>query len=386
MRIMRIFITALFAIILIACSQQEEDGYSSASPDYEEIIRIAVAGPHTGAYAASGEQLWRGATQAVADINAGGGINGVMVEAIKGDDACDPDKAVTLANKLLKEYWVTAVVGHFCSGASIPASEVYNEADVLMISPASTNPRVTDRRLNNVLRVSGRDDDQSIVAGEYMSGELTAERVAIVHDSDLYGKGLADATRNQLDRAGVDVVLYEAITRGNFDLGELVAKISAANPDVVYFGGLHKEAGHLLRQIREQNIDAWFISGAGIASDEFVKATGDNRFLRKTLMTFGADPRDEKHNPDGIEVVQRFRQQGYEPEGYTLYAYTATQVVAAALQANQGEKSGKVLAEWIKANGVPTATGMKRFDDKGDLRVSDYVIYRWTTDGTYERI
>lgn len=349
-------------------------------------IKIGVAGPHTGAYAAFGEQLWKGATQAIKDINAAGGVNGEKLVAVKGDDACEPKQAVNVANRLIEKDKVTAVVGHFCSSSSIPASEVYSEADILMITPASTNPKVTDRGLGNVMRVCGRDDQQGQVAGDYIKDVLKAKRVVVIHDKDTYGQGLADAARAQLKKRKVKVVLYEGLTRGEKDFNALVTKIRSRKPDVVYFGGLHSEAGPLLRQMREQGVDAWFISGDGIVSEDFVKATGGAEFLTKTLMTFGADPRNEKSNPAGAALVKKFRSSNYEPEGYTLYAYTAMQVVAATLKANKGENSGSKLSGWAKGNNIPTVMGSKAFDKKGDLQVSDYVMYQWKTDGTYSEL
>lgn len=349
-------------------------------------IKIGVAGPHTGAYAAFGEQLWRGATQAIADINQAGGINGEQLVAVKGDDACEPKQAVNVANRLVEIDRVSAVVGHFCSSSSIPASEVYDEADILMITPASTNPTVTDRGLPNVFRVCGRDDQQGTVAANYIIDQLKAKRVVIIHDKDTYGQGLADATRDQLRKRGVREVLYEGLTRGEKDFNALVTKIRATNPEVVYFGGLHSEAGPLVRQLREQGSDAWFISGDGIVSEDFVKTSGGGRFLSKVLMTFGADPRNPQSNPAGAKLVEAFRAAGYEPEGYTLYAYTAVQVAAAALKAKGAKAGGAGLGAWIKQNSVPSVMGAKQFDSKGDLTVSDYVMYRWSTDGTYTQL
>lgn len=185
---------------------------------------------------------------------------------------------------------------------------------------------------------------------------------------------------------GVNTILYDSLIRGEKGFGTLVARIRNAQPDVVYFGGLYSEAGYLLRQLRDQGSTAWFISGAGIVSEGFVMAAGDARFLTKVLMTFGADPRNPKTYPTSTPLVARFRQQGYEPEGYTLYAYTTVQVIAAALQANSPQAGGAALGAWIKRNSILTAMGVKRFDRKGDLTVSDYVMYRWKADATYSEL
>lgn len=349
-------------------------------------IKIGIAGPHTGAYAAFGEQLWRGANQAIEDINKAGGINGEQLVAVKGDDACEPKQAVNVANRLLEVDRVNVVVGHFCSSSTIPASGIYDEADVLMVTPASTNPQVTDRGLPGVFRVCGRDDQQGMVAADYIIDRLKAKRVVIIHDKDTYGQGLADATRDRLRSRGINEALYEGLTRGEKDFNALVTKIRGVKPDVVYFGGLHSEAGPFVRQLREQGSNAWFISGDGIVSEDFVKAAGGGQFLTKVMMTFGADARDENNNPAGAKLVERFRAQGYEPEGYTLYSYTAVQVVAAALQAKGAKTGGAELGNWIKQSSIPSVMGVKKFDKKGDLTVSDYVMYRWKTDGTYSQL
>lgn len=344
-------------------------------------VVIGVAGPHTGAYAAFGEQFWRGANQAAQDINAAGGINGEMIKLIKADDACEPKQAVSVANRLVDSDDVAAVVGHFCSSSSIPASRIYEEAGVLMVTPASTNPTLTDQGLPNVFRVCGRDDQQGDVAASYIVDTLNAKRVAVIHDKDTYGKGLADAMKSTLNAYGVKEVMYEGLTRGEKDFNALITKIRSVDADVVYFGGLHSEAGPLVRQLREQGSKAIFMSGDGIVSDEFVSVAGSPEYVEGVLMTFGADPTSYAA---GKKVVQGFRDSGYEPEGYTLYSYTAMQVVAAALSANNLDPIKG--ADWLKSHSVDTAMGKKSFDDKGDLTVSDYVMYAWDGKGKYSQV
>ena len=346
-------------------------------------IKIGVAASHTGSYSAFGEQLWRGVSLAIQQINQDGGINGEQLVAVKADDQCKEALATKAAETLVNQEQVDLVIGHVCSATSIAGSEIYLQANLLMITPASTNPRVTDRRLPNVLRVSGRDDDQGKVASSYITNRLKAKRIVIVHDNDLYGKGLADATRAGLKSE--EVVLYTSLVRGQEDYSLLVDEILLKQPDLVYFGGLHTEAGILLRQLREKGFNGWFVSGAGIASHNFVDKVGSPSYLSKTLMTFGADPRDAEINPAGIEVVKIFRQQGFEPEGYTLYAYTATQLAAEAIR-RTGITNGVFLANWLKSKKVATVMGEKAFDNKGDLTDSIYVMYSWQPDGSYSRL
>ena len=338
----------------------------------QEPIKIGVAGPITGPYAKFGEQLTRGATAAVEAINKAGGIDGRMLAVVPGDDACDAKQARAVANQLVND-GVYGVAGHFCSSSTIPASEVYNEANILMITPASTNPQVTDRNLPAVFRTCGRDDQQGDVAGDFIAKKLQAKRIAVIHDKDTYGQGLADATKNRLHQNGLTEVLYEGITRGDKDFNSLVTKMKGLKVDTIYFGGLHTEAGLIARQANEQGLKATFISGDGIVTEEFPNIAGPA--TEGVLMSFGADPRSI---PEAADAVKAFRDAKYEPEAYTLYAFAAIQSIAAALQANDVSKDGKKLAAWLKANSVQTVMGKKEWDSKGDLKVSDYVMYKWS--------
>lgn len=345
----------------------------------DETIKIGVAGPLSGAYAAFGEQLWRGAEQAAKDINGNGGILGKQIELVKADDACEPKQAVAVANRIVDQEDVDAVIGHFCSSSTIPASKVYEDADVIMITPASTNPIVTDRGLANVFRTCGRDDQQGVVAAEFLANKLKAKKIAVIHDKDTYGKGIADAMMSHIKTLGTEIVLYEGLTRGEKDFNALVTKIKQVKADAVYFGGLHTEAGPLVRQLREQGSDMPFVSGDGIVSEDFLVAAGGPKMVKNVYMTFGDDPRDY---PEGKKVVDSFRQTGFEPEGYTLYAYATLQIISQAIAAND-TTNGTKLSSWLKSHPVKTVMGEKAWDQKGDLKESDYVIYYWDQNGKY---
>lgn len=353
---------------------------SGATAYAADAIKVGVAGPFTGANAAFGEQFWKGAEAAAKDINDAGGINGSMVELVKADDACEPKQAVAVANRLVDNDKVVAVVGHFCSSSTIPASEIYAEANILDITPASTNPKVTDRGLKSVMRMCGRDDQQGTVAADYIIEKLKAKNVAVIHDKDTYGQGLADATKARLNEKGIKEVLYEGLTRGEKDFNALVTKIKGADADVVYFGGLHTEAGALIRQLREQGSKAVFVSGDGIVSEQLVTAAGGPQFVEGVRHTFGRDPLTIA---EGKDVAAKIQAAGYKPEGYTLYAYASMQSVAEALK-NTKTTEGDKLADWLKANGASTVLGKKEWDDKGDLKVSDYVMYVWDKEGKYK--
>ena len=249
--------------------------------------RSASPGPMTGPDAAFGAQLKNGAEQAVADINAAGGIMGQQVELMVGDDAGDPRQGVSVANDFLGD-GVHFVVGHFNSGrlhARLRGLRGERHPDD---HAGSTNPTITDRGLWNVFRICGRDDQQGGVAGAYIAEHLKGKKVAIAHDKTTYGKGLADETKKAMNNLGVQEVLYEGVSAGEKDFSALVSKVKNAGADVFYWGGVHTAGGLILRQMRDQGVQAVFMSGDGIASDEFAAIAGPG--AEGTLMTFGPDP------------------------------------------------------------------------------------------------
>lgn len=334
-------------------------------------VKIAVAGPLTGGYAAFGAQLKRGAEQAAADMNAAGGILGQKIELSVGDDQGDPKQGVSVANKFVGD-GVKFVIGHFNSGVTIPSSEVYAENGIFMITPASTNPQVTERKLWNVLRVCGRDDQQGIVAGQYILDNLKGKKIAVIHDKTTYGKGLADETKKKINAGGIKEVLYEGINIGEKDFAALVSKIKQSGAEVVYWGGLHTEGGLILRQMRDQGVNAVMMSGDGIVTDEFAAIAGPG--AEGTLMTFAPDPQKK---PEAAEVVKKFLAQNFKPEAYTLYSYASMQIIAQAAEKAKSLDPKKV-AEAARSGMVfKTVLGDISFDSKGDRTDADYTMYVW---------
>ena len=344
----------------------------------QEIV-VGYAGPMTGQYATFGLQFKNGAEQAVADINAAGGVLGRKIRLEVGDDACDPKQARAVAEKLASMK-VPVVFGHFCSSSSIPASEAYAEGGVLQISPASTNPQYTERKLWNTFRTCGRDDQQGLVAGRYLAKAFKGKNIAILHDKSTYGKGLADETKKALNKAGVNEKLYQAYTQGDKDFTALVSKLKASAIDAVYVGGYHTEAGLILRQMRDQGLKAQLISGDALVTNEFWAITGPAG--EGVRMTFGPDPRKRK---TAAAIVKTFKDKGYDPEGYTLYTYAAFQIWAQAATKAKTVDSKKV-AETMRAGKWDTVLGPISFDKKGDITTIDYTFYIWKKDGSYAEV
>ena len=310
----------------------------------------------------------------VDDINAKGGVLGKKLKLEVGDDACDPRQAVAVANQLASKK-VVFVAGHFCSSSSIPASQVYNEAGILQITPASTNPKLTDeaaqKKWNNVFRTCGRDDQQGAVAGAYLQQHFKGKKIAIIHDKSTYGKGLADETQKALHAKGGKEAMYEAVTQGDKDFSALISKMKQAGIDVIYYGGYHTEAGLLVRQAREQGMKATLISGDALVDNEFWKITGPAG--EGTLMTFAPDPRKA---PEAKDIVAKFKSQGYDPEGYTLYSYAALQVWKAAVEQAKSTDTNKV-SPLIRGHTFKTLIGDLKYDNKGDVSNSKYVFFIW---------
>jgi branched-chain amino acid transport system substrate-binding protein len=361
---------ALIAGLALAACNGEED---------PNVTKVAVAGPVTGQYASFGTQMTNGAELAVADINEAGGVLGKKLNLEVGDDACDPKQAVAIANQMAGDN-VALVAGHFCSGSSIPASNVYSESNLVMISPASTNPALTDNRPGpNIYRVCGRDDKQGGIAGAYLAKNFGDKNIAIIDDKTAYGKGLADEVKKALNLAGVQEVLNESYTAGEKDYSALVSKLKQAAVAALFIGGYHTEAGLILRQMRDQGMDTVLMGGDALVTQEYWSITGPAG--EGTLMTFSPDPRQ---NPAAADVVARLKDKGIEPEGYVLYTYAAIQAWKDAAE-KAGTTDAPEVVKALNGNAFDTVIGKFHFDDKGDPNLPPYAVYRWS-DGAYEQI
>jgi branched-chain amino acid transport system substrate-binding protein len=338
-------------------------------------VTVGVGAPITGQYAAFGKQFQRGAEMAIADLNAAGGVLGKKLKLKIGDDSCDPKQAVAVANSMVSDK-VPVVFGHYCSGSSIPASDVYAEGGVLQISPASTNPKLTDDpKKSTVFRVCGRDDQQGAVAGQFIAKHFAGKKIAIVHDKQAYSQGLAEETKKTLNAAGVQEVLFDTVTPGEKDYSSLVTKLKQAGVDVLYYGGYHTEAGLIVRQMRGQGMNTVLMGGDSMATNEFWGITGEGG--EGTLFTFGPDPTTD---PKNQAIVKKFVDAGFQPEGYTLYTYAAVQAWAQAAT-KAGTMDAAKVAEQLRAAPVETVMGQLGFDKKGDLTTPTYLIYTWTAGG-----
>jgi branched-chain amino acid transport system substrate-binding protein len=338
-------------------------------------IKLGVAGPITGPNAAFGAQLKNGVEQAVEDINAKGGVLGQKITVSVGDDVSDPKQGVSVANKFVGD-GVKWVVGHFNSGVTNPASDVYQENGIVMVTPSATNPKITEKGMWNVFRTCGRDDQQGAVAAAYIASTLKGKKVAVVHDKTTYGQGLADETKKAMNAKGVKEVLYEGVNTGEKDYSALISKIKTSGAEVVYWGGLHTEGGLIVRQMRDQGVKAVLMSGDGITSDEFATIGGPG--VEGTLMTFPPDPRKR---PEAKEIVSKFEAKKFNPEAYTLYSYAAVQILAQAAEMAKSTDPKKIAEAMHSGKPFKTVIGDIAYDKKGDITRPDYTMYVWKKQG-----
>jgi branched-chain amino acid transport system substrate-binding protein len=347
------------------------------APAADAEILIGVAGPMTGTYAWFGEQYQRGTGLAVEELNATGGVLGQQVRLITADDFCDPEQAVAAAQKLVSD-GVAFVAGHWCSHSAIPASEVYEAAEILMIAPGAISSKLTDEGGPNVFRVCGRDDRQATKVADYLADHWTGKKIAILDDGTTFGTGLANGARRRLHERGVRAALDAVYTPGEAEYSALTSKMKAAGIDVFFVGGYHRETGLIFRQARDRGDDLELIANSAMATSDFPMITGPG--LGGTLMVAAADMRT---SPQAADVVARFRAQGYDPPGFTLYAYAAVQVWSQAATA-AGSLDLDAVSEAMHSRQFDTVLGRIGFDAKGDITgFEPWAWYVWREDGTY---
>ncbi|MFI0846960.1 ABC transporter substrate-binding protein [Mesorhizobium sp. IMUNJ 23232] len=358
-------------------------GLVLATPAFADDINFAVIGPMTGQLATIGDQFKQGAQAAADAINAAGGVGGRQIKLSIEDDQCDPKQAVSVANRVIAN-GVMFVDGHACSGSSIPASAVYAESGALMMSPASSNPVLTDdaaaKGWPTIMRLYTRDDAQGNFIGPWIAEKYKRKNVVVLHDKSAYGQGIADAVKATMNKGGLTEVLYEGINAGEKDYAALVTKLKDLKADVVYFGGYHPEAGLILRQSAEQNLKFQMIMPDSIATPEFWQVAGPAG--EGTMFVFPSDPQSK---PEAKEAIEKIKAGGFVPEGFTLFSYAVIQAFAQGIERAGSDDPAKV-AEALK-NGEPikTVVGEVTFDEKGDLKNASYDINQWH-DGKYAPI
>lgn len=344
-------------------------GITAVSHADSDKIRIGLAAPLTGSYAKIGNDMLNGAILAVEQKNAAGGVLGKQVEIVKRDDQGEPKVAVAVARELT-DAKVVAVVGHFNSGCTIPASEIYNDAKIPAVTPASTNPQVTDREYLYMFRVCGRDDQQGSVGAKFVKDELKLKQVAVLHDKTTYGQGLADEFKKTAEKLGLQVVYYGGVAKEEYDFRAIITAMKDKGPELVYFGGIYNQAGPLVVQMKQSGLNAKFMSGDGTIDKEFIKTAGKD--AEGVLLTFGPDP---ARVPSAKPFIEGYKKRFHEEIGtYSVYGYDAANILITAIE-KTGTADGKKVAKKMHEMDFECAMGKIAFDERGDIKASYYILW-----------
>lgn len=351
-------------------------GIAMSAGAHAQTIKIAVVGPTTGQVTQYGDMVREGVDTAIERINATGGVNGKKLEAVVIDDGCEPKQGPVAANRVVNDK-IGFVVGHVCSGATIAATEIYNNEGVVMVTPSATSPAVTDgKNYEFIFRTIGRDDQQGPAAAKFILEKIKPKTVAVIHDKQSYGQGIATAVKDTLEKNGTKVVIFEGINAGDSDYSAVITKLKAAKVDFVYYGGYHPEMGLLLRQGAEQGLDAKFMGPEGVGNPDINAIAGPA--VEGMLLTL---PADFTLNPVNAEIVKAFKDKRDASGAFQLTAYAATQVIADGIKGAGSEDPTKV-AQYLHANSFQTPIGKTSWNKQGDLNAFEFEVFTWHKDGS----
>jgi branched-chain amino acid transport system substrate-binding protein len=364
--------TPVAAAIGLAVGMLMSSGVNAA-----ETIKIAIAGPFTGPVTQYGAMVKEGVDTAIEQINAAGGVLGKQLEAVVIDDGCEPKQGPVVANRVVNDE-INYVVGHVCSGATIAATNVYNSEGIIMVTPSATSPAVTDgKNYDMIFRTIGRDDQQGPAAAKFIIEKIKPKQVAVLHDKQSYGQGIASSVKEQLEKAGIKVVMFEGINAGDTDYSAVITKLKSAGADFVYYGGYHPELGLLLRQGAEQGVKAQFMGPEGVGNPDINAIAG--AAVEGMLLTL---PADFTQDPSNAAIVKAFKDKNRDPGGaFQLTAYSAMTAIAEGIKGAGADDPTKVAA-WLHNNSVATPIGKISWNKQGDLTEFKFDVFTWHKDGS----
>ena len=370
MRLIKISAVLLLAVLLMSTGAPEDD-----------VIRIGVAGAHSGDLASFGLPTVNAAQLVIDQVNESGGLLGRQVELIVEDDQCADAVAPNVAARLA-DRGVVAVIGHICSGATRTALGTYLDSEIIAISPSATNPALTQSgNFPNFFRTIAPDDAQAALQVEFLLNELNSSQVAVLHDQGQYGQGLADFARSYIEESGgAEVVLYDAVTPGAVDYSAIINRVEQSGADTIVFGGYHPEASRLISQMRQRGMDQLFVSGDGVRDDTFIEVAGED-----AEGVYATSPQDVSANPLEIEARQAHIDEfGEAPGAFFSNAYAATLAIVRAIEA-AGSTEYEAIRTALQTNSVDTPLGSIRFDERGDAIGVGFAVFQ-VVDGEYVEV
>lgn len=331
-------------------------------------ITIAVVGGMSGPFTQIGSWFKRGAAGAIDEVNAKGGVLGQKIKFITRDDECKPAKARKIAEEMVR-LKVPFVMGHLCSDASIAASDIYEKNGIIEISPASTNPALTDRGFANIFRTTGRDDMQGFVIAEHILRHFKTKKLGIVFDNSAYSRGVVKVAKKFLNEAGLKELVYAQAPGKPFDFSSILNKLESAGVEVVLYPANPDELTNFLTQADGKSLKVQVIGG-----DSFTNVTlpkKDIRLLNGVQFSFPPDPAHDRRNK---KIVKKYKAEGFKAEAFTFFSYGAVQVWAQAAQKAGSVEAAKV-SKVLKSDKFDTVLGKIGFDQKGDISNPGFVIY-----------
>lgn len=375
-----VLVFSLLGTLLLGTKHERAAGKPEPAP----VTKIGVVGPMSGGMGQLGRSVRQAVEAQAGEWNEKGGLLGRRIELVVEDDRDEPKEAVAAAERLVRA-GVWGVIGHLTSASSLPASAVYHAAGIPQITPSSTDPRLTEQRFSNLFRTCGRDDRQGLVAAEFVLKALDPARVIVVHDRTSYGQALAGAFRRTIAQRDLDIVVTTVtLTPGDKNLARVVGIAKRDEPDVVYFGGIFREAGPLVKRLREQGVTAAFVTGDGVIGTEFVALAGEAA-ATGTYLTFAPNPLEA---PSAEAAIKRFESRHGAIGPYTLYAYDAAGALFAAIQRARPKASTRsqlrLVSQTLHQMTYAGANGKLRWDRKGDLVSQPYVVYQAKKGGGFQ--
>jgi len=337
-----------------------------------DVIKLGVAGPHSGDLASYGIPTIKAAELVVKDINAKGGVLGKKVKLLVEDDVCKPEIATNTATKLISEK-ADIVLGHICSGATKAAMGIYKDSKIISMSPSATNPALTQSGdYPNFFRTIASDDAQAKLEVDFALDVLKLTKIAVLHDKGDYGKGLAEFAKAFLEKdPRATVVLYEGITPGAVDYSAVVQKIKRKKAQAVIFGGYHPEASKIVSQMRKKRMKTIFISDDGVKDDTFIKVAG-----KYAEGVYATGPMDTSSNPMAIAANNAHKKAyGKDPGAFFLNAYSATLALLNAIE-KAGSTDYDAVSKALRTEYVETPLGKISFDKRGDAIGVGFSMYQ----------
>ena len=362
LKIIGALISVLFALWLIGCGESKPSN----------VIKIGLAGPLTGDQADIGQDMNNGAIMAVDEWNEKGGVLGKKIELVSLDDRHDPKEAVAVAQRLVADPSVVAVIGHLNSGCSIPASKVYHQNKILDVTPCSTNPDLTLQGFPEIFRFCVTDALQGQFGADVAVKKMDDKRLAILHDKSQYGQGLAEQFRNTAEKDGAKILIFEGVTQGDKDFTAILTKIKGLNPQLIYFGGMYPEGSLITKQARDLGIKAAIMGGDGLNSGEFITNAGPAS--EGAYMTFLAPPWNETEQAK--DFVAKYKEKFKRDVGpYAPFSYDAANCVLEAIQRANSTDRQAVIDAFRNTKDYKGITGVTNFDEHGDSTNKNMYLY-----------